>query len=109
MFIGTGNDRLKTNYLHMKHWDITVKGKVQGVYFRITTKAVADQLGVKGFVVNKPDGSVYMEAEGDLFALESLLDFCGEGPDRAEVESVTYEEQTELKRFSDFVVLRRAK
>src|SRR5690606_37003782 len=65
----------------MKHWNITVRGQVQGVYFRATTKAVADQLGVKGFVINQSDGSVYIEAEGDDFALDSLLEFCYEGPD----------------------------
>lgn len=93
----------------MKHWDITVKGKVQGVYFRLTTKAVADQLGVKGFVLNEADGSVYIEAEGDDFALNSLIEYCQEGPDRAEVESVVYEERAELEGFKDFVVLKRRK
>lgn len=80
----------------MKHWNITVKGEVQGVYFRLTTKAVADQLGVKGFVTNLPDGSVYIEAEGDKFALESLYEFCQEGPDRAEVAEVSFVEATFL-------------
>ncbi|WP_164111070.1 MULTISPECIES: acylphosphatase [Sphingobacterium] len=93
----------------MKHWDITVKGKVQGVYFRLTAKAVADQLGVKGFVLNEADGSVYIEAEGDDFALTSLVEYCEEGPDRAEVESVVYKERLELQGFTDFVVLKRRK
>ncbi len=44
----------------MKQWNIKVFGKVQGVHFRASTKAVADQLGVKGYVVNVPDGSVYL-------------------------------------------------
>ncbi len=91
----------------MKHWNITVKGKVQGVYFRLTTKAVADQLGVKGFVRNQEDGSVYIEAEGDDFALSSLVDFCKEGPDRAEVEEVDCVEITEVKGFKNFEVLKK--
>lgn len=93
----------------MKHWDITVKGKVQGVYFRLTTKAVADQLGVKGFVTNQSDGSVYIEAEGDDFALTSLVEYCEEGPDRAEVASVEYEERDKLKGFQNFEVLKHRK
>lgn len=93
----------------MKHWNITVRGKVQGVFYRLTTKAVADQLGVKGFTLNNADGSVYIEAEGDDFELESLLEYCHKGSDRAEVESVTYEESTELKGFQNFVVIKRAK
>ncbi len=91
----------------MKHWNITVKGKVQGVYFRLTTKAVADQLGVKGFVRNQEDGSVYIEAEGDDFALSSLVDFCKEGPDRAEVEEVDCVEITEVRGFKNFEVLKK--
>ena len=93
----------------MKHFNITVRGKVQGVYFRATTKAVADQLGVKGFVVNTSEGSVYIEAEGDDFALESLLEFCQEGPDRAEVESVDVQYSDEIKNFKNFEVIKRLK
>lgn len=93
----------------MKHLNIKVKGKVQGVYFRASTKAVADQVGVKGFVYNQADGSVYIEAEGDKFALESLLDFCHEGPDRAEVAAVEIEESEEIKGFRNFEVLKRLK
>jgi acylphosphatase len=48
----------------MKHINIKITGKVQGVFFRASTKAVADQIGVKGFVKNEKDGSVYVEAEG---------------------------------------------
>lgn len=91
----------------MNHWKVLVQGKVQGVYFRASTKAVADQLGVKGFVVNQEDGSVYIEAEGDLFALNSLVDFCEEGPDDAEVTSVQIlDKSTNLKGFKDFEVLK---
>ena len=50
----------------MKHLDIIVEGKVQGVFFRAATKAVADQLGVKGFVKNLANGTVYIEAESEL-------------------------------------------
>lgn len=93
----------------MKHINIKVTGKVQGVYFRATTKAVADQLGIKGFVLNQKDGSVYIEAEGDKFALDSLLEFCNEGPDRAEVEQVEVEESPDMKGFKNFEVLKRLK
>lgn len=72
----------------------------------MTTKAVADQVGVRGFVVNLKDGSVYIEAEGDDFALDSLLEFCQEGPEGAIVESVEVKEG-ELKSFSNFEVVKR--
>jgi acylphosphatase len=72
----------------MKHLDITVKGKVQGVFYRASTKAVADQLGVRGFVKNADNGDVIIAAEGDKSTLELFLDWCKEGPERAEVNSV---------------------
>lgn len=76
----------------MKHLKINIFGKVQGVFFRLSTKAIADQLRVKGFILNKSDGSVYMEAEGDDFALSEILSWCHEGPDDAEVLRVESEE-----------------
>ena len=90
----------------MKHMDIRVSGKVQGVFYRATTKAVADQLGVKGLVLNESDGSVFIEAEGDDFALEMLLEFCHKGSDRAEVEKVEVTE-SQMKNYRNFEVIRR--
>jgi len=92
----------------MKHLNITVRGKVQGVYYRATCKAVADQLGVKGFVMNQPDGSVYIEAEGDDFALDSLLEFCEEGSDNAEVTDISSVEGT-IQGFRNFEMIKKRK
>jgi acylphosphatase len=85
----------------MKHLNITIYGKVQGVFFRAATKAVADQLGVKGFVKNQQDGSVYIEAEGDEFSLDSFLTFCNEGPDKAIVEKIDVIED-DVKNYRNF-------
>ena len=93
---------------NIKHFDITVSGRVQGVFFRLATKAVADQLGVKGITCNMPDGTVYIEAEGDGFALESFLEWCREGPDKAEVENVSLQEG-ELKNYRNFEVVKKVK
>lgn len=93
----------------MKHLNITVKGKVQRVQFRAATKAVADQLGVKGYVRNQPDGSVFIEAEGDTFELGAFIDFCKEGPEGAEVTDIQIHEADVLEEFKNFVVLKRAK
>ena len=90
-----------------KHLDITVTGHVQGVLFRASTKAVADQLGVKGFALNDPDGSVFIEAEGDAIALDMFLDWCHEGPEHAKVISVQTHEG-ELKNYRNFEVLRKS-
>lgn len=90
----------------MKHLNICVSGTVQGVFYRASAKAVADQLGIKGFVTNQNDGSVYIEAEGDDFSLELFLEFCHKGPDRAVVDKVETQE-AELKNYLNFEILKR--
>ena len=89
-----------------KHLNIKVTGKVQGVSYRVTTKAVADQLGVKGTVSNEADGSVYIEAEGDAFMLEQFLDWCHEGPDAARVANVESSEG-EMKNYRNFEAVKK--
>ena len=71
-----------------KHLNITVIGKVQGVYFRVSTKQKADELGVKGFVRNQPNGSVYIEAESSNEVLQEFIEWCWQGPERAKVLQV---------------------
>ncbi len=70
---------------------ITIRGKVQGVFFRKFTEEMANQLGIKGFVKNMPDGCVYCEAEGKEEALEAFTDLCGEGPPFSRVTGVEVE------------------
>jgi acylphosphatase len=89
-----------------KHLDINIKGKVQGVFFRAATKAVADQLGVKGLIKNMPDGSVYAEAEADESSLDMFLDWCNEGPEHSEVTSVESNEG-QLKNYRNFDIVKR--
>jgi len=90
----------------MKHLNITVNGNVQGVSFRISTKAVADQLQVKGLVKNLPNGSVYIEAEGDDFSLDTFLEWCNEGPLQASVQKVEVVEG-EVKNYRNFEILKK--
>ena len=90
----------------MKHLDIIVSGKVQGVFFRASSKAVADQLGIKGFARNREDGMVVIEAEGDNFSLELFLEFCHKGSDRAVVEKVDVAEG-EMKNYRNFEIVKK--
>lgn len=89
------------------HNNIKIRGKVQGVGFREVTKYVADQAGIKGFVRNEADGSVYIEAEAEQWELDSFFDWCNEGPDRARVDSCVADVSEELKHFKDFVILKK--
>lgn len=86
----------------MKHFNIKISGKVQGVFFRTSAKEQAVKLGITGFVQNEPDGTVYIEAEGKDEDLKEFLAWCKEGPELAEVERVDFEEEPSLKNFSHF-------
>lgn len=84
-----------------RHLSILVSGRVQGVFFRAATKRKADELGITGFVRNQPDGSVYIEAEGDPDNLSVFESWCSAGPPRAQVERVDIKKGN-LQFFSEF-------
>lgn len=88
-----------------KHYNITVKGRVQGVWFRKYTAGKAKELGLKGFVENKPDGTVYIEVEGGKESLQAFVKWLYKGSPQSEVKSVETEEGTR-KNFKDFGVQR---
>ena len=68
-----------------------ISGRVQGVFFRDSTRKVARQLGLSGSAVNLPDGSVQVVACGEPQSLEVLKNFLTEGPSRARVDRVNCE------------------
>jgi len=65
-----------------------VFGRVQGVGFRYTTVDEARRLQVRGWVRNRADGSVEVEAEGERAAVEALVGFLHQGPRGAWVDRV---------------------
>ena len=71
---------------------VIVHGRVQGVFFRDSTRREADGAGVAGWVRNRPDGTVELHAEGPPGAVESLLAFARTGPPSASVERVDVED-----------------
>lgn len=73
----------------MKRWRIEVSGTVQGVFYRASTQRKARSLNLTGWVMNRPDGSVELEAQGDELSLKSLAKWCHEGPADAEVDRVS--------------------
>lgn len=90
----------------IKHLNIIVRGKVQGVSYRATTKAVADQLGVRGKVRNEANGDVFIEAEAESMLMEMFVEWCHEGPDAARVTAVATEEG-EVKNYRNFEVVKK--
>jgi acylphosphatase len=67
---------------------VVVRGRVQGVSFRVLTRDRARSRGVAGWVRNRPDGAVEAVFEGADEAVESLVAWCGRGPAGAQVESI---------------------
>jgi acylphosphatase len=88
-----------------KHFKIKVSGKVQGVFFRASTKTKADELSINGFVRNEPDGNVYIEAEGDEEALKNFIEWCRRGPQNARVIKCDVTED-ELQKYENFRIHR---
>jgi len=80
-----------------------VRGRVQGVFFRDSTRVEAQRQGVVGWVANRRDGAVEAHLEGAADAVALLIAFCGSGPARARVEAL---EVTEIapRGFSSFQV-----
>jgi acylphosphatase len=90
----------------MKALQMVVSGRVQGVFYRASTKAVADQLGVKGIIKNLADGTVYVEAEAEDWIMDDFVEWCKYGPDDARVDDVMINE-TELKNYRNFEILKK--
>ena len=83
-----------------------MEGIVQGVYFRQSTKAKANELGIAGEVRNKPDGTVHITATGVRSKLNELIEWCWKGPDSAVVKNVKVEQIT-LTSFTGFNIIRQ--
>ncbi|HKQ58176.1 MAG TPA: acylphosphatase [Candidatus Eisenbacteria bacterium] len=67
---------------------LVIRGRVQGVGFRYFVTRRAAALGLSGWVGNRPDGGVEIEAEGPRAALERLVEAVGQGPAGARVTEV---------------------
>ena len=67
---------------------VMVRGEVQGVFFRDSTKKEAERRGVSGWVRNRDDGSVEAVFEGPAEAVEAMVEWCRSGPPRATVEDM---------------------
>ena len=72
----------------LKSIKINIYGKVQGVGFRYNTLQKANEMGLKGFVKNRIDGSVYIEVDGEPEVLDEFIIWCKNGPPRSQVDHV---------------------
>ncbi len=77
------NDRIRAH--------VFVSGRVQGVYYRATTKETAQRSDINGWVKNLDDGRVEAIFEGDREAVEAMVEWCHTGSPRARVDDVEVE------------------
>jgi acylphosphatase len=73
-----------------------VRGRVQGVFYRASTREQAQSLGVNGYARNLPDGRVEVLAVGDAAAIDALERWLWQGPSAARVDEVLRELADEL-------------
>ncbi|MFO7494164.1 MAG: acylphosphatase [Desulfobacterales bacterium] len=82
-----------------------ISGKVQGVFFRMETlRAVESIGGVTGWVKNRSDGTVEAVFEGRRPGVEAALDWCRQGPPRAQVTAVKVSWEDPSGRYDRFAI-----
>lgn len=89
----------------MKTVRLTIKGKVQGVFYRATAKDVADLTGAKGWIRNLPDSNVEITVTATEETLQKFISWCKQGPPKARVDDVIVEE-LDLEVFNSFRIIR---
>ncbi|OGI61781.1 hypothetical protein A2645_00610 [Candidatus Nomurabacteria bacterium RIFCSPHIGHO2_01_FULL_39_9] len=84
------------------HWNIRFFGSVQGVFFRQFLKDLAGKYNITGLARNEPDGSVYVELEGEEKSLQTFLDIC-KNYKPAKITDVS-KTTGESKNFTEFAI-----
>lgn len=82
--------------------ELNIQGRVQGVFFRQSTKETAVRLGLTGWARNCPDGSVEVVFEGERQAVDVAIAWCRQGPTAAKVREVKVEWQDFVGEFDGF-------
>ncbi len=90
----------------MRRVRLEIYGKVQGVFYRATTREKARELGVAGWVRNRADGSVEAVVEGQADAVGALVEWAHDGSPSAQVDNVDVHEGEYTGQFESFQVRR---
>ncbi|MDG7001065.1 MAG: acylphosphatase [Nitrososphaerota archaeon] len=84
---------------------IVISGRVQGVFFRTTMKSLADSNDVVGWVRNLPDGTVEALVQGKEVNVHRLIQWCNEGPKKANVTNVVVQKIDADNSYRNFAIL----
>lgn len=86
-----------------KNVHVKIFGRVQGVWFRASTKQKAEMLGITGWVKNTDDGCVEAIFEGEEEQIDKMIDWCHFGSSLAKVKNVDVKKQ-EIVYFENFEI-----
>ena len=84
---------------------LIIEGRVQGVWFRDSTRKEATRLGLFGWVKNRRDGTVEVLAEGPEDQVKELVSWCHDGPPFAEVSHVHESREEWTGEFRSFDIV----
>jgi len=88
----------------MPTFHLLIKGKVQGVFYRVSAREAAAKTGVKGWIRNSPEGDVEAVVTGSEEQLSEFISWCKKGPPRSKVTEVIAKELEEVQ-FVEFSVI----
>ena len=83
---------------------LKIHGRVQGIFFRDSTRRRARKLGLTGWVSNESDGTVKIMAQGEEEKLKELIKWCYNGPMLARVDKIDIEWQEATGQFEKFEI-----
>ena len=87
-----------------KKINIFVTGRVQGVFFRQSTRVMAIKNNVNGWVRNLDDGRVEIVAEGEKQNIDNLKNWCKTGPANSRVDEFELSEENYIGEYENFEV-----
>jgi len=83
---------------------VLISGRVQGVFYRTSTRDIAEQYGLTGWVKNTSDGRVEAVFEGEETTIKDMIAWCYKGPRLAEVSDVSVDYKKFLGEFKEFCI-----
>ncbi len=84
---------------------LVVCGRVQGVGFRAFAQSEASTRGLHGWVRNRPEGTVEVEAEGPQVVLDAFLQALNQGPRFSQVDHIVVDWKEPTRHTSGFAIL----
>lgn len=88
----------------IKSVHVIIEGRVQGVGYRVWAARTAEDLGLKGWVRNRTDGSVEAVVEGEPETVDAMLKLCRQGPRSARVSHIEQTLRADSGHFSGFEI-----